>query len=163
MVKSYWGITGKLLMIGMLIFAVITTLVGLLSRNPFRIDFSFYAVLFIFSAYFAFAFVCLVIGKYGDIKLKRLKKIGRAFEPIKVTALPGSMAPHSFTKETYASFRVKCVLRDNQNNEVTIKSRRLTICDGPLRIVLQSSQILCEATVYFHPRKPYVYAVEVWV
>ena len=52
----------------------------------------------IWFAFFSIGLVLLLIGIYGDYKLKKLKKIGVEIVPTSYSFVPGFMATYSFEK-----------------------------------------------------------------
>ncbi|MCL2396958.1 MAG: hypothetical protein FWC93_02725 [Defluviitaleaceae bacterium] len=162
-VKSYWGYTGKIFMMLALIFPAFLLFARLIDGPAMAGDPRVYALYLLGIGYFTIGFVLFVAGKYGDRKLKRLKKTGKALKPIETTALPSFISPLAFEGTTYNSFHIKCVLRNARGAETVVKSRRLTVCEGHFFIIPQPAQILCDAVVYVNPRKPYDFAIEVWI
>ena len=109
-----------------------------------------------------FGIICFIVGKVGYLKLKKLKRIGEACIPDKTRVLMGmSFYATSYHDGTYATFRVRCVFVDANGEKIAVKSRRLVVCEGWLKIVPQNAQILCEATVYKNPKKSNDYVVDV--
>jgi len=156
---------GKRLLLSTMLLPVILPIYllfnSLLLRNSFSKDAVVYIFISICLISLFIALIMLVIGKCGDGKLKKLIKTGKAYEPIHTTVFTSFIYDHSFTGDIYNSFRVKCVVRNAKGGKFTVKSQRLAVCEGWLRIIPQPANVACEAMVYVNPNKPGDFAVEV--
>ncbi|MCL2350167.1 MAG: hypothetical protein FWC67_01675 [Defluviitaleaceae bacterium] len=166
-IKSSWHFSGKSLIIMGFASLALLFLFALI-RGMINQNFDFF-VLFIALIPIFIGFFLIIAGKYGDSKLKRLKKTGKAIVPVKiVTRSSGSYASLSRFwiddgSPKYASFRVICILKNSKGKEIIVKSRKLAVCEGTFRIVPQHEVVPCEAMVYLNPRKPHDFAVDVWL
>jgi hypothetical protein len=162
-VESYWGHIGKLYLLGSVLAFVAFIPMWYFDFFSFKSDPRTVIIRVFIYTLFVVGLVLFIAGKAGDRKLKKLKAIGRPFEPIKVIAQPGFMLRFSFEGKDYESFHVRCEIRDSKGNETIVKSRRLIVVQGMLRIIPQPANILCEAMVYFNPNKRGDFAVDVWL
>jgi len=166
-VKGYWGLMGKRFMLGALIFPAVrlfSHLIGLTfsTRGSMR-AFSIYIYLFVGIGLFALGFVLLIADIRSDKKLQHLKKVGKAYKPIDVTVQADNISRNSlFVKNRYRSFRVTCTLRNSKGNDIIVRSRELTVCDGWF-IVPQPFTIACGAIVYVNPNESSDFAIDVWI
>ena len=163
-VKSYWGQTGKFYIllgivvaaIGMPLWVFDVQFLRWASSGVSMIIWNIWSI-----GMFLLGSILFIIGKYGDIKIRRLREVGKQYRPITIKIRHGSLTTHSFTKDMYKSFWIECILLNSRGNEIVLRSRRLAICKGAFTIIPQSIDMMCEAVVYINPKKSYDFAIDV--
>jgi len=126
-------------------------------------NFVFFTLYIVCLAEFMAGLLLFVLGHCREAKLKRLKKMGKAYMPVMVEVVPREHDGYwvaKIKKRDIKSFTVKCSMRNSKGDEFVIKSGRIAVCNG-LRVVMQPPNVAAEAVVYVNPEKPWDYAVEV--
>ena len=123
-------------------------------------------ILYVISPIFlAVGIIIMLIGYRSDAKLKKLKLIGKAFSPKKVTVVPKKLTiqNHAFeNKDLYNSFYVECVIHGGTGRDILFKSHWLAVYKRYF-IDPQPHNVECDAVVYVNSTNIRDFAIEVFV
>jgi hypothetical protein len=156
---SYWKREGIIIMIiGLILTIILIPLVMIFDVWEGRI----FIATFIAPAFFLLGLIMFVVGKYGDMKLKRLKRTGKVYTPTKTTLVPKVLPTSQFSVRNSQYFYIECMICNEKGKEIKLKSRDLIVCIG-LTAVPTSPNMGYDAIVHVHPRRPWIYAVEVFL
>jgi len=166
-VKFFWGYMGKLCIAIGAIVVPLLFIFGWIFERVFLnrgFDVSIFFNLTVGICVIALGVTFIAIDQYVGWQLKKLKRVGKTITPIKIAVVP-SLSKHTrlIDSGTYSSFRIECTFIDSKEKEIVVKSRRLVVCDGWLKVTRLTQQMLFEAVVYMNPQKKHEYEVETWI